>query len=135
MTYIVRRDCIRRHWGGCSDGGRAVPGTSRCRTHASGWDKYKAQHPERAAQYRDHSWKLRRDAQLAKQPLCELRLPGCRGKATDADHVTPVSLGGDFAGPLRSMCRPCHLKVTAEASKESKRRAAERNRMHGPWIA
>jgi 5-methylcytosine-specific restriction enzyme A len=98
---------------------------SRCRKHGgSNWDRYKHEHPERAARYRDHGWKLRRDAQLAKEPLCELRLPGCRGKATDADHLTPMSLGGSFDGPLRSLCRRCHLKVTAEASKESKRRAA-----------
>jgi hypothetical protein len=67
-----------------------------------------------------------RDAQLAKQPNCEARLPGCRGSATEADHVTPLALDGAFDGLLRSVCRPCHLKLTAEASKESKRRAAAR---------
>jgi 5-methylcytosine-specific restriction protein A len=108
---------------------------SRCKQHGgSNWDRYKHEHPERAARYADHGWKLRRDAQLAKEPNCQLRLPGCRGRATDADHVIPMSLGGSFDGPLRSLCRPCHLKMTAEASKESKRRAAERNRMQGPWI-
>lgn len=36
---------------------------------------------------------LRPDADGSPK-LCELRLPGCTGVATTADHVTPVSLGG-----------------------------------------
>jgi hypothetical protein len=46
-----------------------------------------------------------------------------------------MSLGGSFDGPLRSLCRSCHLKATAEASKESKRRAAEARRNQGPRFA
>jgi 5-methylcytosine-specific restriction endonuclease McrA len=129
---MIPRQCIRRHWGGCSDNGNAVEGTSRCRAHTdkSGWATYAVKHPERAAAYRSPHWKGLRDAQLAKQPNCEARFPGCRGRASEADHVTPLALGGDFFGPLRSVCRPCHLKLTAEASKESKRRQNQ-----GPWGA
>jgi 5-methylcytosine-specific restriction enzyme A len=105
---------------------------SRCKRHGgSNWSKYAYEHPERAAVYRNPRWKGLRDAQLASQPNCEVRLPGCHGRASEADHVTPLALGGAFDGPLRSVCRPCHLKLTSEASKESKRRAAAQNRWLG----
>jgi 5-methylcytosine-specific restriction endonuclease McrA len=129
----MRRACIQGWRGNCSDGGWAVPGTSRCRAHTAkgGWAAYGVKHPERAAAYKDPRWKAMRDAQLAQEPFCAF----CGAKATDADHVTPISLGGAFDGPLRSLCRSCHLKATAEASKESKRRAAEARRNQGPWFA
>jgi len=129
MTDIPRA-CIRLGYGPCADGGRSVPGTSRCRNHMykSGWGRYAIEHPERLQMYRNPRWKAMRDAQLQKFPDCQVRLPGCRGRASEADHVTPLSLGGAFDGPLRSVCRPCHLKLTAEASKESKRR---RRRLRG----
>jgi 5-methylcytosine-specific restriction protein A len=129
------RQCIQGYRRNCSDNGIAVPGTSRCRAHTdkSGWGRYAIKHPERAAMYRNPHWKAMRDAQLQKFPDCQVRLSGCRGKAAEADHITPFALGGALDGPLRSVCRPCHLKLTAEASKESKRRAAKR-RKEGPWL-
>jgi len=38
---------------------------------------------------------------------CELRLPGCSGIATTADHVRPVARGG-VDGPLRGACLHCN---------------------------
>lgn len=123
---IIPRACIR-----C--GRPSIPGTSRCKEHgyASGWATYTARYPERAAAYKDPRWKSMRDAQLREYPDCQVRLPGCRGTAKEVDHVSPLALGGAFDGPLRSVCRPCHLKLTAEASKESKRRAAARRKARG----
>ena len=40
---------------------------------------------------------------------CQLRLPGCQGRATTADHIVPRSRGGtsDLAN-LVSACRHCN---------------------------
>jgi 5-methylcytosine-specific restriction endonuclease McrA len=41
---------------------------------------------------------------------CQVRLPGCTGVATHADHITPKSRGGtDHPGNLRGSCRSCNL--------------------------
>lgn len=59
----------------------------------------------------DRRWQKRRAEQLRKHPLCALCMK-TRGEvraATVADHITPHR--GDpklFAGPLQSLCKPCH---------------------------
>lgn len=46
---------------------------------------------------------------------CQLRLEGCQGAASQADHVIPVSQGGGHEqGNLRAACAACHAKVTAQ---------------------
>lgn len=43
--------------------------------------------------------------------VCQLALPGCEGRATTADHVIPVSLGGsDHPSNLRAACRRCNSR-------------------------
>lgn len=62
----------------------------------------------------DRRWRQRRADQLRAHPLCRLCLE-IRGEArpaTVADHITPHR--GDpvlFAGPLQSLCAPCHNGV------------------------
>ena len=64
--------------------------------------------------YNNRAWQKRRAAQLAEHPLCRLCMD-LRGKvtpATVADHIEPHR--GDlelFAGPLQSLCAPCHSSV------------------------
>lgn len=42
---------------------------------------------------------------------CMVRLPGCTGRATTRDHITPVAQGGtDAPSNLRPACRPCNSK-------------------------
>lgn len=92
---------------------------SRCKRHGgSNWDKYKHEHPERAIAYANPRWKERRTAWLAEHPSCA----ACGRPATDVDHIVAVGLGGSFDGPVQSLCRPCHLRKTAEDSKAAKRR-------------
>lgn len=124
---MIPRVCIRSGWGGCSDNGIASPGSSRCKAHGGGkgWGAYAQKHPERTRLY-DFSWQQRRKAQLAQYPDCQLRLPGCRLRATEVDHIVAVANGGDFNGPIQSVCTPCHRKKTAEDSKISKRRRKAR---------
>lgn len=42
---------------------------------------------------------------------CQLRLPGCTGRATTADHVTPRSHGGTATlDNLQASCRRCNSR-------------------------
>lgn len=65
----------------------------------------------------DRHWQRRRAEQLRLHPLCRLHL-AMRGEvvvATVADHVVPHR--GDlalFAGPLQSLCAPCHNSYKQE---------------------
>jgi len=41
---------------------------------------------------------------------CQIRGPHCKGKATEVDHIIPISEGGSWRDPsgLRAVCRVCH---------------------------
>jgi 5-methylcytosine-specific restriction endonuclease McrA len=101
---------------GCLDKPR--PNRSRCPKHDSSWGQYASAHPERAMRYNSHSWRRRAKEQIRDHPDCAV----CGKKATDADHVLAVALGGDFEGPLQSLCRGCHLRKTASDSKAAQAR-------------
>jgi len=47
---------------------------------------------------------------LAQHPNCELRLPGCTGRADTVDHIVPLSRGGALFNPAnwRAACRHCN---------------------------
>jgi 5-methylcytosine-specific restriction protein A len=123
MTNLPRA-CIGGT-GPCADGGRAVPGTSRCRAHSgkSRWGLYAAKHPERAAFYRSAAWREMRARHLAANPTCV----ACGQPATHADHVRPVAEGGALDGELQSLCEEHHrAKTLAESHRGMKRAAARR---------
>jgi hypothetical protein len=85
----IARACIvgDRH---CSDGGRALPGTSRCRNHTrSNWGSYR---PEHAPVYRTRQWTDLRARVLREQPVCDQ--DGCIARSTAVDHIVPLSRGG-----------------------------------------
>lgn len=43
--------------------------------------------------------------------VCQLRLPGCLGRASTADHIVPLSMGGpSLPENLRAACLPCNLR-------------------------
>ena len=88
----------------CSDGGIAVPGTSRCRNHTtSGWGSKKNK-SARDAIYASRSYREHRKRVLSAKPPCSY--PGCTEAATTLDHIVPVSLGGgNEPSNLRPMCR------------------------------
>ena len=47
--------------------------------------------------------------------VCQLRLDGCMERATEADHIVPVSRGGaeyDVSNG-QALCASCHSKKTA----------------------
>jgi 5-methylcytosine-specific restriction protein A len=43
--------------------------------------------------------------------ICQIRLPGCTTRASDADHIVPASLGGAWFDPsnLRAACKHCNV--------------------------
>jgi hypothetical protein len=111
--------------GPCS--GYALPGRSRCLAHSrksDGWAKYAAKHPDRSAFYRSERWRALRDAQLHEHPDCVV----CGQRARHADHIVPLSAGGDFGGPLQSLCKEHHRRKTQNESKAGNKRAAARRR-------
>ena len=70
--------------------------------------------------YSTHAWQKIRNAQLARQPLCE----GCDppAPATMVDHIEPITKGGAKRerGNLQSLCTACHNAKTG-AEKAGKR--------------
>jgi 5-methylcytosine-specific restriction protein A len=100
----------------------ALPGTSRCPEHTgtSGWAKYIADHPERAAFYRSGGWTAARRRHLAANPSCVL----CGAPAVAVDHIRPRAEGGAGLDPsnLQSLCERCHQAKTVEESHRGRRR-------------
>jgi 5-methylcytosine-specific restriction endonuclease McrA len=111
---------------------RCLCGKVACTRHggSSGWAAYKLRRPDRAQAYASSEWQRRARAQLKASPNCVR----CGARASHADHVLAVGLGGDFDGPLQSMCTPCHRAKTLQESHEAARRAAERRREES-WVS
>lgn len=57
-------------------------------------------------------WQRVRARQLARRPLCET----CDQPALDVHHIVARAAGGAVFDPanLKSLCRPCHSRVTAK---------------------
>ena len=62
-------------------------------------------------QYRG-PWLILRKAVLARDNWqCQLKLPGCKQRATQVDHIIGLAQGGPAWDPtnLRSSCRSCNV--------------------------
>jgi 5-methylcytosine-specific restriction enzyme A len=116
----LKRACIRQG-AGCSDGGIAIPGRSRCRAHGGGaWARTD---PASKGRY-GAQWQRRRAQVLREQPNCY-----CGRPATDVDHIRAVADGGtDNRENLRSLCRQHHKQHTAEQNKARRRRRREKGK-------
>ena len=118
-----RRRCIESR--GCSDGGFALAGTSRCRAHTrSGW----ATHRPVANLYAYGSdWATRARQVLVRDGYqCQLRYADiCVGRASQVDHIIqPEAGGGSDLANLRAVCRPCHARRTGRQGALAKQRRA-----------
>lgn len=51
---------------------------------------------------------------------CQIRLEGCQGAASQADHVDQAANDPHHQN-LRAACRSCHAKVTADQGNRAKR--------------
>lgn len=66
--------------------------------------------------------------------LCQAGGPGCLGRATQADHIVAVELGGeelDLANG-QALCDPCHKVKTQADAMEGIRRMPSRYRKPEP---
>src|SRR6266542_3535942 len=45
--------------------------------------------------YRLPAWKRLRERILRERPRCEIRLPGCTGRATSVDHIVSANVAPD----------------------------------------
>lgn len=60
------------------------------------------------------TWRRARDAHLRKvRWRCEIRGEGCRGAATEVDHIDGADNDPHHRN-LRAACSTCHGKVTAQ---------------------
>lgn len=66
-------------------------------------------------------WRRARDNCLREANWrCQIRLDGCQGAATEADHTD--QLGNDPRHKrLRAACTSCHRKVTAQQGNDARR--------------
>ncbi len=100
----------------------AVPGGSRCEKHGgnkSGWAKYKARNPARAAKYQSEHWRIRRDRTLREEPNCRR----CGAPSTDVDHIVALADGGGFFDRenLQALCHTCHKEKTGEDNRKRRK--------------
>lgn len=65
--------------------------------------------PSRESRGYTRKWRTISRKVRRRNPLCALRLPGCTGLATAADHILPLSLGGTstFAN-AQPACTACN---------------------------
>ncbi len=100
----------------------ALPGQSRCAKHSRGWRKSPVMQA-RSSYHDTPQWRARRKRQLEAEPNCRQ----CGARASIADHIDPIGLGGDPDGPLQSLCLRCHNRKTAGEG-VGRRRRSESNR-------
>lgn len=64
-----------------------------------------------------HRWRQTRQLVLDRDGReCQIGGPGCRGVATEVDHIIPHAHGGDDSlGNLRAACKPCNGRAGARA--------------------
>jgi 5-methylcytosine-specific restriction protein A len=77
--------------------------------------------------------RLRLQGRLAAQVLkrdgyvCQLRYPGCLGRASQVDHIVQPEAGGtDELENLRAVCRRCHATRTGRQGALAKQRKERR---------
>jgi 5-methylcytosine-specific restriction protein A len=73
--------------------------------------------------YDRRRWRRVRLAQLRAEPLCRLCMDRGRAEpAQDVDHIKPLADGGEpfDLENLRSLCHPCHSRVTRAMGGEVK---------------
>ena len=92
---------------------------------SSGW----AKNPSTATVY-SHYWTLvRREALERDGYQCQLKFPGCLGKATEADHIVSVADGGEHTlENARAVCKRCHRTRTGQQGGAASKRAAQRRK-------
>jgi 5-methylcytosine-specific restriction enzyme A len=111
---MIRRACPHDGVVGCTrHGGKAWTKKPPANAYAygPGW-------PERRARV------LKRDGYV-----CQLRYPGCLGRASQVDHIVQPEAGGtDELENLRAVCKRCHATRTGRQGALAKQRARRRRK-------
>lgn len=79
--------------------------------------------PSRTSTTEHRAW---RKAVLARaRGACQIRGPRCTGRATEADHITPVARGGaeHALDNGQAACTTCHREKTLREATEGRRLA------------
>jgi hypothetical protein len=77
------------------------------------WDNSPGKRRQDASTYTAEYRRKRTEALRAANWRCEIRLDGCQGAASEADHIDQA--GNDPGHTrLRAACKSCHAKVTAQ---------------------
>ncbi|WP_193636274.1 HNH endonuclease [Brachybacterium subflavum] len=69
---------------------------------------------------------------LTRDPQCQIRGPRCEGRAVEADHIIPVTEGGDELD-LRNgqgACHPCHNDKTQAEARRGQARWKRKTERH-----
>jgi len=58
------------------------------------------------------------NALLSANPWCQIRLPGCEGRAIDVHETLTRARGGSITDPTitKTTCRNCHTRVHTDTS-------------------
>lgn len=86
--------------------------------------------------YRTREWLLVRDQVLLRDGFrCQIRLPGCLGRANAADHRVELEDGGPpfDLGNLQAACRPCNTAKRNQAYAKRVARLVEGSRPLRKW--
>lgn len=79
------------------------------------------------------AWKRARLACLRRASWrCEIRLDGCQGAASQADHVDQLANDPGHQR-LRAACRSCHGKVTAQQGGGARQQGDPEPRPRTQW--
>jgi 5-methylcytosine-specific restriction endonuclease McrA len=91
----------------------------------SGWSKGRSTSSPYSFQWAS----VRREVMKRDRFQCQLRYPGCVGRATEADHIVSVADGGEHTlENARAVCKPCHRRRTAQQGGEASKAARERQK-------
>jgi 5-methylcytosine-specific restriction enzyme A len=83
-------------------------GAIDCKRHKPSWG-WGSKPAWRQALYTSPRYKTNRAIAIKREPFCHWRLPGCTGRSTQADHLRPVSQGGDNSlANLVGSCQHCN---------------------------
>ena len=86
------------------------------------------------ARYGTYRWKQTRKYVLARDGYrCMLRMKGCTGRATQADHIIDVADGGsDDPSNCQAACQNCNNAKKWERYRRRQRRGSDLQRWDGP---
>lgn len=110
MPQLPLRPCAEPH---CP---ALVRGRARCEAHEKGAQAFdRARRGSSHARGYDARWRTRRNAHLAKSPVCVMCLPHVE-PATEVDHIVPAKGNQalfDDDHNLQSLCKAHHSQKTA----------------------